>query len=55
MIKEFWEFITAGISSFHERNASDAEADNPDRAEKARSGIPETLAAIKRIAENGVT
>lgn len=54
-ITESWEFLPAGISSFHKRFGSDAEAEIADRAEKARSGIPETLAAIKGIAENGVT
>lgn len=53
-ITESWEFLPAGISSFHERFGPDAEAQIADRTELARRGIPETLAAIKRIAESGV-
>jgi hypothetical protein len=50
-LTEHWEFLPAGIASFQARFRPDAEAQIADRTEKARTGIPETLAAIKRIAE----
>lgn len=52
-LTEHWEFLPAGIASFHERFGSDAETQIADRRDKAREGIPETLRAIKRIAEGG--
>jgi hypothetical protein len=52
-LTEHWTFLPAGIASFHERFGADAEIEIADRAEKARTGIPDTLAAIKRIAERG--
>jgi hypothetical protein len=38
---------------FAERFGDDAAAQHADRYAKAVSGIPETLAAIKRAAESG--
>ncbi len=40
-----------GIARFHERYGDDAEAQIANRAEAAHTGIPETLAAIKKAAE----
>jgi uncharacterized membrane protein len=51
-LTEHWEFLPAGIASFRERFGSEAEAQIADRTNKAKTGIPETLAAIKRIAES---
>lgn len=50
-ITESWEFLPDGIAGFGERFGADAEAQIADRAEKARMGIPATLAAIKATAE----
>jgi hypothetical protein len=48
---ESWEFLPAGIAGFHERYGADAEAQIQQRSDAARSGIPATLAAIKKAAE----
>lgn len=50
-ITESWEFLPDGISMFNERFGPDAQAQIDNRSEAAQSGIPATLAAIKRIAE----
>jgi hypothetical protein len=50
-ITESWQLLPAGIAMFEERFGEDAEAQITDRAEAARSGIPATLAAIKKVAE----
>lgn len=50
-LTESWEFLPAGIAGFHERYGDDAEAQIQQRHEAARSGIPATLAAIKKAAE----
>jgi Polyketide cyclase / dehydrase and lipid transport len=50
-LTESWEFLPGGRSVFEERFGDDAEAQVADRYEKAKTGIPETLAAIKRTAE----
>lgn len=50
-ITESWEFLPGGIALFEERFGDEAQAQIADRVEKARTGIPETLAAIKRAAE----
>ncbi len=50
-ITESWELLPAGIAMFEERFGEEAEAQITDRAEAARTGIPATLAAIKRTAE----
>ena len=52
-ITESWDILPAGIAMFEERFGEEAEAQITDRAEAARSGIPATLAAIKRVAEAG--
>jgi hypothetical protein len=52
LLTESWEFLTAGITRFHDRYGDDAEAQIADRTEAARAGIPATLAAIKKAAES---
>jgi hypothetical protein len=54
-ITESWEFLPGGIAIFAERFGEDAEAQIADRLEKAQTGIPATLAAIKRAAEAEAT
>lgn len=51
-LTESWEFLPKGIAGFHERFGADADAEIEKRSEAARTGIPATLAAIKKIAEN---
>jgi Polyketide cyclase / dehydrase and lipid transport len=51
LVTESWEFLPDGIAGFHDRYGEDAQAQIADRAEKARNGIPVTLAAIKKAAE----
>jgi len=50
-LTESWEFLPGGLAMFEERFGTDAEAQVADRLELARTGIPATLAAIKRDAE----
>jgi hypothetical protein len=50
-LTESWEFLPGGYPFFEERFGDGAPAQIADRAEKARTGIPVTLAAIKRAAE----
>lgn len=50
-LTESWEFLPDGVALFRERYGPDAEAQIADRSQAAHDGIPETLAAIKRIAE----
>jgi len=50
-LTESWEFLPGGLEFFEERFGDDAPAQIADRVEKARTGIPQTLAAIKRAAE----
>lgn len=51
-VTESWEFRPKGIAMFHEKYGSDAQAQIDQRTEAARTGIPVTLRAIKRIAES---
>ena len=51
-ITESWEFLPDGVARFRDRFGGDAPAQIADRAEAARSGIPATLAAIKKAAES---
>jgi hypothetical protein len=53
LVTESWEFLPAGIARFHERYGDDADAQIAERTRQARSGIPVTLAAIKKTAEAG--
>ncbi|OBF36281.1 polyketide cyclase [Mycobacterium sp. ACS1612] len=50
-LTESWEFLPAGIAGFRERYGADAAAQIQSRTEAARTGIPATLAAIKKAAE----
>ena len=50
-VTESWEFLPAGMAMFEERFGADAQAQVANRAEAARTGIPVTLAALKRTAE----
>lgn len=52
-LTETWEFLPAGIAMFHQRFGDDAAAQIEERTQAAYTGIPATLAAIKRIAERG--
>lgn len=52
-LTESWEFRPEGIAMFHEKYGADAQNQIEQRSEAARTGIPATLAAIKRIAEAG--
>jgi hypothetical protein len=51
-LTESWEFLPDGIAMFEERFADEAEVQIADRTRQALEGIPQTLAAIKRIAES---
>ena len=50
-VTETWEFLPDGEVIFEQRFGDDAAAQIADRHDKAVTGIPETLAAIKRAAE----
>jgi hypothetical protein len=50
-LTESWELLPGGKSMFEERFGTDAETQIADRLELAQTGIPATLAAIKRDAE----
>ena len=52
-LTESWEFLPGGIAMFAERFGEDAPAMIDNRIEAAHTGIPATLAAIKRTAESG--
>jgi hypothetical protein len=52
VVTESWEFLPAGVARFEERYGDDASKQIADRAVAARSGIPMTLAAIKKAAES---
>jgi hypothetical protein len=45
------EFLPAGITGFGGRYGDDADAQIANRTDAARRGIPVTLAAIKKTAE----
>ncbi|MHB2024762.1 MAG: SRPBCC family protein [Mycobacteriales bacterium] len=51
-VTESWEFLPDGIAGFHERFGKDAEVQIGQRRQAAQTGIPITLAAIKRAAES---
>jgi Polyketide cyclase / dehydrase and lipid transport len=50
-LTESWEFLPAGIAGFQERFGAEADAQIEQRHAAAESGIPATLAAIKKAAE----
>ncbi len=53
LLTEHWEFMPAGLAGFREAFGEDGEAQIAKRSEAALQGIPQTLAAIKEIAEAG--
>lgn len=50
-VTESWEVLPAGVAWFHERFGEDADNQLDIRADLARTGIPQTLQAIKDAAE----
>jgi len=50
-VTESWEFLPGGLEMFKERFGDEAPALVTNREEAARTGIPATLAALKRAAE----
>ena len=50
-LTESWEFLPPGIAGFRERFGDEADAQIAGRRAAAESGIPATLAAIKKTAE----
>jgi len=53
LLTEEWIFLPAGIAGFRERFGDQADAEIEKRRAAAESGIPATLAAIKKAAEQG--
>ena len=51
-LTESWDFLPGGIAMFEEKFGDDASAQIADRTRQALEGIPKTLIAIKRIAED---
>jgi Polyketide cyclase / dehydrase and lipid transport len=51
-LTESWDFLPAGLAVFEERYGPDAPAEMQNRIQAARTGIPVTLAAIKKVAES---
>lgn len=50
-VTESWDFLEDGIAFFQERHGDDAWTQIRDRAELARTGLRETLVALKAVAE----
>jgi hypothetical protein len=50
-LTESWEFLPAGVDGFRARFGPQAGSEIAQRSESAKSGIPATLAAIKKTAE----
>lgn len=50
-LTESWEFLPAGLAMFEEKYGERAEEMIDTRAAQAHAGIPETLTALKRLAE----
>ena len=50
-LTETWEFLPAGQSMFAEKYGDRAADEIEDRTRHAHTGIPQTLAAIKQVAE----
>ncbi|MGN6414697.1 SRPBCC family protein [Flexivirga sp.] len=51
-LTESWQFLPNGIAMFHDKYGDEATAHIEERTDQAHRGIPQTLAAIKRIAES---
>ena len=52
-LTESWEFLPVGVAGFRERFGPEADAEIEKRSRAAETGIPATLAAIKKTAETG--
>ena len=52
-LTESWAFLPEGLMMFAEKYGDDAGAQVRERTAAARSGIPASLAALKRILERG--
>ena len=52
-LTESWEFRPEGIAFFHDKYGDQAQAQIDNRTAAAHAGIPQTLSAIKRVAEAG--
>ena len=52
-VTESWEVLPDGVKRFDDRFGAEARAQLANRFEAARTGIPETLRALKRAAEGG--
>lgn len=52
-LTESWAFLPDGIAFFRDRFGDEVDAAITGRTETARTGIHDTLAAIKKIAESG--
>jgi hypothetical protein len=52
-VTETWEVLPDGVTRFGERFGEQAQEQLANRFEAARTGMPETLAALKRTAESG--
>jgi Polyketide cyclase / dehydrase and lipid transport len=50
-VTETWEFLPDGIAMFKQRFGADADTQIENRTRTAHSGIPATLAALKKAAE----
>lgn len=50
-LTESWAYLPGGIARFEELYGDQAQAQIADRTRQALAGIPQTLAAIKQIAE----
>ncbi len=51
-VTESWQVLPAGVTRFEDRFGAQAQAQLASRLEAARTGIPQTLAALKRVAES---
>jgi hypothetical protein len=51
-VTESWEFLPLGIAGFRDRFGDHADAQIANRMQAAHTGIPITLAAIKKTAES---
>ena len=52
-LTESWQLLPAGVAGFRERYGAKADAEIDNRHAAVESGIPATLAAIKKAAEAG--
>ena len=52
VLTESWVFLPGGIAMFEDKFGDDARVQIADRTQQALDGIPQTLQAIKRIAES---